>query len=181
MLRQTSEVITPEHVLTIVGLATPIWRIEIEQRTCAVVTTDVGAWLYVQFQQVRADRDDLNHRAEIICAGSGTGFAPVGNLPRGQACAAKVAALVKFKAETDQNTARTLADALAAHDARQNADNVVKMTLYRFGMVDIDASIAAETAYGYAAADILTAAQHVAADYQFGTGTLAGAPKTAFA
>ncbi len=79
-------------------------------------------------------------------------------------------------------TTQTDLNALGASDSLLlRVPNVVKMTLYRFGMVDIDASIAAETAYGYAAADILTAAQHVAADYQFGTGTLAGAPKTAFA
>lgn len=79
-------------------------------------------------------------------------------------------------------TTQTDLNALGASDSLLlRVPNVVKMTLYRFGMVNIDASIAAETAYGYAAADILTAAQHVAADYQFGTGTLAGAPKTAFA
>ena len=84
----------------------------------------IGAWLYVQFQQVSADRDDLQHRAEVICAGSGAAFAGSAKLPRGKACAAEVAALVKFKAESDQLTARTLADALAAHDARQNTDTL---------------------------------------------------------
>lgn len=83
----------------------------------------VGAWLYVQFQQVRIDRDDLRHRAEVICAGSGAPFAASGKVARGNACAAQVAALVKFRADSDQLTARTLADALAAHDARQNDDN----------------------------------------------------------
>ena len=86
------------------------------------VVAGIGAWLYVQMQQIRADRDDLRHRAEIICAGSGTGFAGPGKVARGQACAAQVAALVRFKADSDQLTARTLADALAAHDARQNDD-----------------------------------------------------------
>ncbi len=59
--------------------------------------------------------------------------------------------------------------------------NSIPMTVYRFGLVDIDSSIAAETGYGYPAADVLTAAQHVAEDYKFGTGTLAGAPKVPFA
>jgi hypothetical protein len=59
--------------------------------------------------------------------------------------------------------------------------NAAAMTIYRLGVCDLDASIAAETAFGFVAADILTAAQHVAADYAFGTGALAGAPKTAFA
>lgn len=53
-------------------------------------------------------------------------------------------------------------------------------TVYRLGMSDLDTSVATETGYGYAAADILTAAQFYAADYAFGTGALAGAPKTAF-
>lgn len=56
-----------------------------------------------------------------------------------------------------------------------------KFTLYRIGMSDLDTSVATETGYGYAAADILTAAQFFAADYAFCTGALAGAPKTPFA
>ena len=82
----------------------------------------VGAWLYVQYRQVSADRDDLQHTAQMICAGSGTGFAAVGKLARGDACAATVANLVKFKTDSAQLTAATLAQAMADHDARQNDD-----------------------------------------------------------
>ena len=82
----------------------------------------VGAWLYVQYRQVSADRDDLQHTAQMICAGSGTGFAAVGKLARGDACATTVANLVKFKTDSAQLTAATLAQAMADHDARQNDD-----------------------------------------------------------
>ncbi|KQN28300.1 MULTISPECIES: hypothetical protein [unclassified Sphingomonas] len=82
----------------------------------------VGAWLYVQYRQVSADRDDLQHRAELICAGSGTDFTAIGKTARGVRCTQTVAGLVKFKADSDQLAARTLADALAEHDARQNDD-----------------------------------------------------------
>ena len=82
----------------------------------------VGAWLYVQYRQVSADRDDLQHRAELICAGSGTDFAAIGKTARGVRCAEKVAGLVKFKGDSDQLAAATLAQAMADHDARQNDD-----------------------------------------------------------
>jgi hypothetical protein len=82
----------------------------------------VGAWLYVQYRQVSADRDDLQHRAELICAGSGTGFAAIGKTARGVRCAQTVAGLVKFKGDSDQLAAATLAQAMADHDARQNND-----------------------------------------------------------
>jgi len=82
----------------------------------------VGAWLYVQYRQVSADRDDLQHRAELICAGSGTDFAAIGKTARGVRCAQTVAGLVKFKGDSDQLAAATLAQAMADHDARQNND-----------------------------------------------------------
>lgn len=88
-----------------------------------LVVAGVGAWLYVQFQQVRTDRDDLQHRVEIICAGSGAPFPGTAKLQRGMACADQVAGLVRFKANSDQLAAATLAEALAEHDARQNDDN----------------------------------------------------------
>ena len=84
----------------------------------------VGCWLYVQYRQVSADRDDLQHRAELICAGSGAEFAAIGKTARGVRCAQTVAGLVKFKSESDQLAASTLAQALADHDARQNNDNL---------------------------------------------------------
>ncbi|MCP8893008.1 hypothetical protein [Sphingomonas faeni] len=82
----------------------------------------VGCWLYAQYRTVSADRDDLRHRAELICAGSGVGFAAIGNTARGILCAQTVAGLVKFKSDSDQLAAATLAQAMADHDARQNDD-----------------------------------------------------------
>ncbi len=87
-----------------------------------VIVAAVGAWQYVEARQARADRDDLQHTAQVICAGSGTGFAAAGKLLRGEACAATVAGLVRFKANSDQLAAATLAQAMADHDARQNED-----------------------------------------------------------
>ncbi len=81
-----------------------------------------GAWLYVQYRQASADRDDVLHRVEIICAGSGAPFPGTPKVQRGMACADEVAALVRFKANSDQLAAKTLAEALAEHDARQNDD-----------------------------------------------------------
>lgn len=87
-----------------------------------VIVAAVGAWQYVEARQARADRDDLQHTAQVICAGSGTGFAAAGKTPRGEACATTVAGLVKFKGDSDQLAAATLAKAMADHDAQQNED-----------------------------------------------------------
>ncbi len=81
-----------------------------------------GAWLYVELRRTAADRDDLLHRAALICASASGDFA-AGKLKRGEACRLKVAALADFKARTDQITAATLAQTLADHDARQLTDN----------------------------------------------------------
>lgn len=96
----------------------------------------VGAWLYIQFAQVRADRDNAIHVADLICAGVGTGFAPSvsqqastkGKIvlvahARGALCQRRVADLAEFKARTDEATAALLAQALKDHDARQNTDS----------------------------------------------------------
>jgi hypothetical protein len=87
-----------------------------------VIVAAVGAWQYVEAGQARADRDDVLHRVEIICAGSGAPFPGTGKVQRGMACADQVAGLVRFKANSDQLAAKTLAEALAQHDARQNDD-----------------------------------------------------------
>lgn len=83
----------------------------------------VGAWLYVHYRQVVADRDDVLHRAEVICARAGQDFTASAGAARGALCATKVAGLITFRADTDRLTAKTLADAMAAHDARQLTDN----------------------------------------------------------
>lgn len=101
----------------------------------------IGAWLYVEFQQMRTDRDALAHTAEVICASAGAGFDASAEQAhdangkpvivahsRGAACQRQVADLATFKAHTDEVTAATLAKALADHDARQNSDNLAART-----------------------------------------------------
>lgn len=101
-----------------------------------LLVAGVAAFLYVQFAQMRGDRDQLLHAAELICAGSGVEFPasvtsetdtngkPVTiDHARGAICQRQVAMLASFKAGTDQKTAETLAQALADHDARQNRDS----------------------------------------------------------
>lgn len=79
----------------------------------------VGAWLYVGCREARAERDRLQHRLAEICARAGSDAT---TRDGGAACQRQVAALADFRARTDQLTARTLADALARHDARARAD-----------------------------------------------------------
>jgi hypothetical protein len=83
----------------------------------------VGCWFYVHYRQVVADRNDLLHRAEIICARAGQDFNASPAAPRGKLCAAKVGGLAAFLTDTNRQTAKILADAMAAHDARQLTDN----------------------------------------------------------
>lgn len=88
----------------------------------------VGAWLYVQFQQVRADRDDLLHRAEVICARAGADWSAVPStkgakaIGRGVLCARRAAELATFKATADEETARLLADAMKDANDRAARD-----------------------------------------------------------
>jgi hypothetical protein len=88
-----------------------------------LVVASAGAWMYAEWRTARADRDDLQHRVELICTAGGADFAGAGNVARGVACKARIATLADFKNRTAEITAKTLADALAAHDARQLTDN----------------------------------------------------------
>lgn len=82
----------------------------------------VGAYLYVQFQQVRSDRDDAVHRAEVICAKAQSDWAAVKGADRGVICARRVAELLTFKTTADQETARVLAAAMEEANARAARD-----------------------------------------------------------
>ncbi len=95
----------------------------------------VGAWLYAQLGQVRADRDRLAHFAEVACASSGAPFpasrvaakdakgkAVVLYYPAGKLCGARILALAKFERETDAATASTLATAMNDHDRKAGED-----------------------------------------------------------
>lgn len=105
------------------------------------VVASVGAWLYVEVGQIRADRDDALHAAELICAGIGQPFQPTHtaatstagkpvtvNHARGALCQRQANDLASFKAKTDEATAATLAQALSDHDARQNTDSAAART-----------------------------------------------------
>ena len=87
-----------------------------------LAVASAGAYFYVRAERAIADRDAVLHRAELICAGSGADFAAIGKTARGVRCAQTVAGLVKFKGDSDQLAAATLAQAMADHDARQNND-----------------------------------------------------------
>lgn len=82
-----------------------------------------GAWLYVQFQQVRADRDDAVHRAEVICAKAQSDWTATPSAKRGVVCARRVADLLAFRTTADQETARLLSAAMAEASDRTLNDN----------------------------------------------------------
>jgi hypothetical protein len=82
----------------------------------------VGAWLYVQLRDARADRDDIQHRVEIICARAGADWAATKDAARGVICARQAAALTLFKNTADQESARILADAMKDANARAAQD-----------------------------------------------------------
>lgn len=81
-----------------------------------------GAIFYVQAQRTRADRDDIAHRAEIICAKAQSDWSAVQGADRGVICARRVAELLTFKTTADQETARVLAAAMEEANARAARD-----------------------------------------------------------
>ena len=82
-----------------------------------------GAIFYVQAQRTRADRDDIAHRVEIICAKAQSDWSAVQGAERGVVCARRVADLLTFKTTADQETARVLAAAMEEANARTARDN----------------------------------------------------------
>lgn len=101
----------------------------------------VAAYFYADGRRVRADRADIEHAAELICAGAGAPFAAsidqekdkagktvTVNHARGALCQRAVLDLARFKADTDAAAAKTLAQALKDHDARQGADTQAART-----------------------------------------------------
>ncbi|WP_294275759.1 hypothetical protein [uncultured Sphingomonas sp.] len=83
-----------------------------------------GAWLYVEYQRMRADRDDAVQRAEIICAKAQSDWAATKSAKRGVVCARQVADLLAFRTTTDQETARLLGQAIAEANDRTLKDNL---------------------------------------------------------
>jgi hypothetical protein len=82
----------------------------------------VGAYLYVQYRSVVADRDDLQNRAEVICARAGADWSATKDAKRGVLCARRAAELATFKSTADQETARLLAAAMEEANARAAKD-----------------------------------------------------------
>lgn len=106
-----------------------------------VAVAAAGAFFYVEFNQVRADRDQLDQTATLICAGANIPFAAstvevkdtngkarTVTWKRGQRCAEHVAALLKFKSDVNEVTAHTLAAAMREQANRQNTDTLAART-----------------------------------------------------
>lgn len=93
-----------------------------------LVVAAAGAWLYVQYRQIRDDRDDVLHRAELICARTGAEWTAIPAakgakaVERGVACLRRAGDLAAFKATADERTAQILADAMRDGNARADRD-----------------------------------------------------------
>lgn len=81
-----------------------------------------AAWLYIQWAEVRRDRDQLASWADATCAAAGTPFAGGAGVPAGQRCRAAVATAVAFRGDTERATAIALAAAMRERDAGAAAD-----------------------------------------------------------
>lgn len=105
-------------------ILSPLWAKVRAEATFLVLlaVAAAGAWLYVQLQQVRADRDDVQHRVEMICARAGAEWSASKGAERGVLCARQAAGLALFKSTADQESARLLAAAMAEANARSAAD-----------------------------------------------------------
>lgn len=82
-----------------------------------------GAWLYAEYQRVRADRDDITRGVELICAKAQSDWSATKSAKRGVVCARRVADLLAFRTTADQETARLLAAAMAEANDRTLKDN----------------------------------------------------------
>lgn len=82
-----------------------------------------GAWLYVQYRQMQADRDGAVHAAEKICASAGVEWAASKGAGRGVQCGQRVAGLARFERDAAQQSAQLLADELKEASARTLHDN----------------------------------------------------------
>lgn len=95
-----------------------------------VVVAAIGAWLYVQLAETRADRDRLTAQADVICAAAGEPFAasvvlidgrPVAR-ERGLRCRQKVTGLVAFRDDTERASAEVLAAAMREREGKAAVD-----------------------------------------------------------
>lgn len=81
-----------------------------------------AAWLYAQYASVRHDRDQLQAFADIACADAGASFAPGPGKKAGAECRAWIRDLAAFKRDTNSETARILADAMADQQRKTGVD-----------------------------------------------------------
>lgn len=93
-----------------------------------LVVAGVGAWLYVQMRDLRADRDDAVGRANTICARAGSDWSAADPAKRGAACLAKVRDLADFRTAAADQSARALGAAMAEAQARTLKDNQAART-----------------------------------------------------
>ncbi|MCC2976249.1 hypothetical protein LK533_06120 [Sphingomonas sp. PL-96] len=127
-----------------------------------LVVAGVGAWLYVQYSEARAERDALVTWAEVTCAGAGAPFegsaedrvdsngkAVKVTFERGQRCRTAVTTAVAFKARSDQETAQLLADAMRVRETKAAADSALARTAAEAAR---DAALRMETADAQASA-----------------------------
>lgn len=99
-------------------------KLKAEARFLVLLAVAVaGAWLYVEFQRMRADRDDAVQRAEIICAKAQSDWGATQGADRGVVCARRIAELLTFRTTANQETARLLAAAMAEANDRTLKDN----------------------------------------------------------
>lgn len=100
-----------------------------------VVVAAIGAWLYVQLAETRADRNQLRAQVDVICASAGSPFAAATvrltnakgkttdvAFARGARCEQQVASLVAFRADTDRTTAEALAAAMREREGKVAVD-----------------------------------------------------------
>jgi hypothetical protein len=93
-----------------------------------------AAWFYVDARQVRADRDAWASWGDQVCAFAGAGTAPATveiqtdkgprkvEKPRGQLCAEAVQDLAAFKARSQTESARLLAEAQREREQKAAVD-----------------------------------------------------------
>lgn len=83
----------------------------------------VGAWLYVQYEQVRRDRDAWSRWASTACAFVDAPIAAdAGMVRRADACTVRLGMLARFERETLAESNRALAAHQAGERARMEGD-----------------------------------------------------------
>jgi len=100
-----------------------------------------GAAIYVHIRQLTNDRDQVIAWAQRTCASAGQGFdastvmvtdakgkKSTASYKRGVLCELRVGYLAKFRADTADATAATLAQAATDHDKRAGADRAAATT-----------------------------------------------------